>query len=191
MNYLFQRTNLNTVSVLFLGFLLMTLISCNGTTGIPELKGRITEAEISTFQKSFGMSIVAISNAYKNNGDYKYIAQNHVEKYYGFDDGKVLFKASNSNDLPFRSTYEGALSYYIGNNPSYPDDNGFALADWVNVNWKNAGIINDEKIAIAIGQSVYKDANGDEYIKNYTMCFKKDMNDRLMLIAHKSSSPCI
>ena len=148
---------------------------------------RITEAEIVEFQKGYGISIVAIGNTYRNGGDFELAASNHIQKYYGFDDGKVLFKPTFAEDEPVRTTFEGALSFFIGENESYPTDEGFALTRWTQVKWKNAGIINDENIAIAMGRTTYIDEDDNELVKDYTMCFKKDANGKLHLIAHKAS----
>lgn len=150
----------------------------------------ISEAEVIAFQKGFGISLNNIANVYQKKGDYKTEAKNHIEKYYGLDEGKVLVKHVDSNDEKIRMTYEGILSYLIADNPSYPDDEGFALQSWTNMNWKNYGIINDDNIAIAIGQSKYLDEKEREQIKNYTMCLKKYAGDKVKLIGYHSSFNC-
>ncbi len=164
--------------------------ACTSTVKNSTAAAPIRQSEIIAFQQGFGVSLNGISNAFINKLDYTTAARNHIEKYYGFDFNEVLFKANDSVEDPFRSTYEGILSYLIGGNDSFPDDKGFALQNLIKVNWKNAGIINDHNIAIAIGQSTYQKKDGSVVKQNYTMCFKKDVQGKLKLIAHKTALPC-
>lgn len=182
-------TTVSLLILLFVGFFLCSISSCNPVEA-PTKNLSISESEITAFQQSFGVSLNSISNAIANKGDVEVAAKNHIEKYYGFDDGKVIFKADRSDESPFRNTYEGVLSYLIGNNVAYPDDKGAVLPDWRKVNWKNAGIINDGDVAIAMGQSVFVNEGREVQKQNYTMAFKKNKNGKLKLIAHKTSMPC-
>jgi hypothetical protein len=45
-----------------------------------------------------------------------------------YDNGTVLFKPTLTfGDQTFRLDKEGAAAYFIGGNPKYPNDTGFAL----------------------------------------------------------------
>ncbi len=184
----FSSLLVSLLILLFVGFVLCSLTSCTPVDG-PK-KRTISESEITRFQQSFGVSLNAISNAIAKKTDVEVAAKNHIEKFYGFDEGKVIFKADRSADSPFRNTYDGVLSYLIGDNAAYPNDNGSVQPNWRKMNWKNAGIINDGNVAIAMGQSVFVNEGKEVKKQNYTMAFKKNEDGQLKLIAHKTSMPC-
>jgi len=68
------------------------------------------------------------------------MAINHINKFYVYQYRDVLFKPTLAYIKQFRLDFTGALSYFIGGNPDYPKDNGFAILPWVNIEWENAGI---------------------------------------------------
>lgn len=173
-------------------FILAALLvySCQTHSAELGVTERITESEIKRFQSEWALSFIGISNAKKNDGNFKGAAQRHVQNLYGFDEGKVLYKPYNTMDKSFRTTEEGAISYLIGDNKSFPEDQGFALEAWKNVRFENIGIINDSSIAIAMGTLYFEHDNGSETRKNYTLCFKRNAEGKLKIIAQKSSFPC-
>ena len=64
----------------------------------------------------------------------------------------MLFKPTLAAVDQFRSTLDSALSYFVGQNPSFPEDNGFAIKPWSKVRWKNYGIVNNScTMAVAMG----------------------------------------
>ncbi len=177
-------------SIAALAFMLILFDSCQREMNGENIRDRITESEVLRAQKAWGVSLTGIGVAYENGGDYEEAARRHIEKFYGFDDGKVLFKPTQAQEKPFRTTFEGALSYFIGGNQAYPEDTGFALNRWTNVRWENAGIINEDgNMALAMGNYYFKDQNGEEIKTEYTMCFIKDAEGDLKIIAHKSALP--
>lgn len=175
---------------LFVLTLSVVIISCNQSTDQLPITERITESEIKKIQNELSLSLIGIGNAYKNEGDYKATAVRHIERFYGFDDGKVLYKPYRTMNKPFRTTAEGALSYLIGDNAAFPEDEGFAIQPWIRIRWENAGIINDSNIAIAMGTAYFEHENGSETRKNYTLCFKRNPQGDLKIITQKTSSPC-
>ncbi len=167
-----------------------TVISCNNNPRSNQVEPTISEAEIISIQKAWSVSLSGIGNAYKNKGDYKSAAQNHVQKFYGYDMGKVLYRPAAGLEKPFRLTEEGAISYLIGGNPTFPSDTGFALEHWKNTRWENSGIINgDGNIAIAMGKC-YLTNDASELVIDYTISYKKDKNGNIKIIAQKTSIPC-
>ena len=59
------------------------------------------------------------------------VAGNMIDKLYFYDFGEVLFKPTLSGgSQTFRPTKEGALSYFVGHNSSYPNDSGFGIKFW-------------------------------------------------------------
>ena len=93
----------------------------------------------------------------------------------------------------FRSTKEGALSYFIGGNPDFPEDTGFALKRWVNVRYDNNaaenGIQIHGEIAITMGNFYLTNSEGKEIVVEKTLVFRRCSDGKLRLCAHKSALP--
>ncbi len=171
------------------------LCACATEPGGPASTGRysqacITEQEVVAAQQAWGDGIVAIGQAYANGGDHVTAANEHINKFYAYDLGLVLFKPTLASDEQFRASYDGALSYFVGGNPSYVEDKGFALRPWTKVRWANAGIANNTcNVAIAMGNYFFTPAEGAEVKVEYTIGYVKDVNGDLRMIVHKSSLP--
>ena len=90
----------------------------------------ITEQEVVTAQKAWGNGIVRIGQAFANGGDYTKAAADHINRFYAYDLSLVLFKPTLASVDQFRASFDGALSYFVGGNPSYTEDKGFALKPW-------------------------------------------------------------
>ncbi|MEM7688446.1 MAG: phosphoribosyl-AMP cyclohydrolase [Pseudomonadota bacterium] len=151
----------------------------------------ITEQEVIKAQKAWGDGIVKIGQIYSDGGDYRAAAADHINTFYGYDINQVLFKPTLARDAQFRLTFDGALSYFVGDNPSYPEDKGFAIAPWSAVRWQNAGITNNVcGMAIAMGNYFFTPAEGGEETKvEYTIGYVKDDAGDLRMIVHKSTIP--
>ncbi len=61
----------------------------------------------------------------------------------------VLFKPTKAKEVPFRYTLEDALSYFIGG--KYPEDSGFALEPWKEINFDVKGEIYLGDVALSQG----------------------------------------
>ena len=88
---------------------------------------------ISDAVSAWGDSLLEISNAYENSGIEKAtsVAGGVLDSLYGYNLGPVLFKPTLSGgSQTFRLTREGALSYFVGQNPVYPHDSGFGIKFW-------------------------------------------------------------
>lgn len=151
----------------------------------------ISEAEVIEAQTAWGNGIVNIGKAYASNGDYVQAAKDHIQNFYGYDLGSVLFKPTLAAQKQFRNTFDAALSYFVGGNESYPEDKGFAIKGWTKVRWENAGIINNNcKVAIAMGNYYFSPADGSADVKvEYTFAYVKDRNNHLKIAVHQSSVP--
>lgn len=172
--------------VLSLGF----LVSCQ--TSSPKLTNNscITEQEVVKAQKAWSDGIVKIGNVYREKGDYVAAASEHINKYYAYDLSLVLFKPTLASVQQFRASFDGALSYFVGGNPSYPEDKGFAITPWKSVRWENAGITNNAcNMAVAMGNYYFKPYKGDEVKVEYTIGYMKDSEGNLKMAVHKSSMP--
>lgn len=151
----------------------------------------ISESEVIDAQQAWGDGIVSIGKVYTEGGDFKTAAKNHIEEFYGYDMGKVLFKPTLAADKQFRNSFDAALSYFVGDNATYPEDKGFAIKPWTNVRWENAGIINDKQsnMALAMGNYYFTTTEGDEVKVEYTFAYVRDKDGKLKIVAHKSALP--
>ena len=192
MTYLKKRLPLIFFTLGMFSFAIL-LNSCEESkdNSVSEVEGRpIKESEILAFQKAYGVSFNAIATAIEDEGYYESAARKHIEQHYNFAEGDVMFKIGNDENAPFRYTADGLLSYLIGKNKQFPNDEGIANQNWRKIDWDNSGIINEGNVAIVIGRVKMTNEDNDEINQNYTMGLKRDSNGALRLIAHKISQPC-
>ncbi|NJK88620.1 MAG: phosphoribosyl-AMP cyclohydrolase [Myxococcales bacterium] len=150
----------------------------------------ITEQEVVEAQRAWGDGIVKIGNVFSEGGDYTKAAADHINQFYGYDLSLVLFKPTLASQEQFRASFDGALSYFVGGNPSHAEDKGFALRPWTKVRWSNSGIINNScTMAVAMGNYFFTPANGDEVKVEYSIGYVKDRNGDLRIVLHQSSLP--
>ena len=150
----------------------------------------ITEVEVVAAQKAWGEGIVHIGKVFTDGGDYEKAASDHIQNHYAYDLGMVLFKPTLASEEQFRGTFDAALSYFVGDNDTYPEDKGFAIKPWTKVRWHNIGIINGgTNMAIAMGNYYFTTTDGDEVKVEYTLGYVKDRNNKLRIVVHKSALP--
>ena len=151
----------------------------------------ITEQEVVAAQKAWGEGIVKIGEVYSDGGDYEKAAADHISQFYAYDQSLVLFKPTLASVEQFRPSFDGALSYFVGGNPSYPEDKGFAITPWTDVRWQNAGITNNIcHMAVAMGNYYFTPASGGDEVKvEYTIGYIRDAEGDLRMTVHKSTIP--
>lgn len=156
--------------------------------------GPITEADVNAAQTAWCDALVTMGRVYSEGGDYKAVAGLLIDDLYDYRDGTVFFKptlAFGAN--AFRSTKEGALSYFIAGNPNFPEDAGFALKRWVQVRYDNNaadnGIQIHGDIAITMGNFYLTNSAGEEITVEKTLVFRRRSDGKLRLCAHKSALP--
>ena len=111
----------------------------------------ISEQAILDAQKAWGDGIVKIGQAFLDQGDYRSVAEEHINQFYNYAEGSVLFKPTLVSDKQFRQDFDGALSYFVGGN-SDCRDHGFAIKPWSEVAWGEAvGTKIDGNMAMAMG----------------------------------------
>ena len=160
----------------------------------PVKKEMITEAEVNAAQQAWCDGLVKIGKVHKEGGDYKAVAAQIINDLYDYNDGKVFFKPTLAfGKNTFRSSKEGALSYFVGGGKDFPEDSGFALKHWVKVRYDNNaaenGIQIHGDIAITMGNVYLTNANGDEVTVDKTFVFRKCKDGKLRLCVHKSALP--
>jgi hypothetical protein len=151
----------------------------------------ITEREVVDAQKAWGEGIIAIGKTYSEGGDYTAAAASHINRFYGYDLSLVLFKPTLASLDQFRTSFDAALSYFVGGNPSFPEDKGFAIKPWTKVRWKNYGIVNNScNMAVAMGNYWFTPADGGPETKvEYTFGYVRGEDGALKIVVHHSSVP--
>jgi len=148
----------------------------------------IKEEEILLNQEKWKNGIIKIGKLKDDFDECKDFAQSFIDELYAFAYGKVLFKPTRASVKQFRSDRQSALSYFIGGNDKYNEDTGFALNPWINISFKNTGIILEENRAIAMGNYYFTDSKENIIKVEYTFCYKKYSNG-LRIDVHHSSFP--
>ncbi len=158
-------------------------------------KPTITVEEVNAAQQAWCDALVKIGKIHTEKGDAKAFAEQVLTEAYDYDNGQVFFKptlAFGANT--FRNTKEGALSYFVGGNPKFPEDKGFALTPWVKARYDNAGEGNNGiqihgDLAITMGNVWVTNKDGKEVMVDKTWVFKKGTDGKLRIIVHKSALP--
>ncbi|EOC7934813.1 hypothetical protein ACI8HB_003639 [Vibrio cholerae] len=143
----------------------------------------ISTLEVEAAQQGWGEGIVKIGKA----KDPRKAAIEHLDEFYAFDNGQVLFKPTLASADQFRGTKKEALSYFIGQDLA--EDKGFALAPYTKVRWENEGIVTDDDSAMAMGNYFFTKTNGEEVKVEYSFGYIKDKNGKLKINLHHSSMP--
>jgi hypothetical protein len=155
----------------------------------------VTYDEVNAAQQVWCDALVSIGKTYSEGGDYKGLAEQVITEAYNYDIGKVFFKPTLAyGDQTFRPTKKGALSYFVGGDPEFPNDKGFALKPWVKARYDNMGDNNEGiqiygSVAITMGNVWVTDKDGNEVMVDKTFVFRKGKDGKLRLIVHKSSLP--
>jgi len=155
----------------------------------------ITYDEVNAAQQAWCDALVKIGKLKEEGGDYKAYAEKVLSEAYNYDYGKVFFKPTLAfGDQTFRNDKKGALAYFVGGDPDYPNDKGFALTPWVKARYDNAGDHNEGiqiygSVAITMGNMWVTDKTGKEVMVDKTWVFKKGKDGKLRIIVHKSALP--
>jgi len=160
---------------------------------VPYVDGTsVTRADVEAAQKAWGDALVSVSRTYDDQGlaAAKTLAQQVIDVAYGYQYGPVLFKPTlTSGNQTFRTTREGALAYFVGNDPNFPADSGFALNHWRNVEIQNAAIFTDGNTGSSTGNVIITDRDGKATVVDKTWTFFKAPDGKLRIVAHHSSLP--
>ena len=152
----------------------------------------ISESEVLAAQKAWGEALVAISTTYDTKGiqTAKALAGKVIDAAYGYQFGPVLFKPTLTvAPQTFRTTRAGALAYFVGGDPAFPMDRGFALNSWRKVEIKNSAIFISGNTATSMGNVMITNKEGKVTTVDKTWQFIKDDNGKLRIVLHHSSLP--
>lgn len=179
-------------SLIAAGALLAAVATAPAAWANATYSGALTEAEVLAAQKAWGEALVAIAREHETGGHAKAkaLASTVLDKAYGYNLGPVLFKPTlTSAPQTFRTTKDGALAYFVGGDPQYPNDKGFALQGWRSVEIKNAAVQIHGDTASTTGNVIMTDKNGKTTIVDKSWTFKKTDDGAIRIVAHHSSLP--
>lgn len=155
----------------------------------------ITYDEVNAAQQAWCDALVRIGQLKQEGGDYRAYAEQVLSEAYNYDQGKVFFKPTLAyGEQTFRNDKKGALAYFVGGDPDYPNDKGFALTPWVKARYDNAGSGNEGiqiygSVAITMGNVWVTGVDGKEVMVDKTWVFRKGKDGKLRIIVHKSALP--
>lgn len=190
--------NATAIVVIFAAIFSFGITSCkqtsqdnqNSVLAQTETSTLITKQEILDAQKAWGEGIVKIGKVYLDKGDYRTTATEHINEFYNYQEGKVLFKPTLASEKQFRTDFQGALSYFVGGDENYREDHGFAIQPWSSVSWENIGTKIIGNMAIAMGNYYFTPAKGGEKVKvEYSFAYTKNQEGKLKIILHDSHLP--
>ena len=154
----------------------------------------IVQQDILNALSEWGDSLIAISQPYENDGlrSAREIAEQVLDRLYGFELGPVLFKPTLSGGAQtFRLTKMGALSYFIGNDPEYPNDSGFGIKYWRSIESETSATFIQNDVAMWMGWVSFIDKNNEVIKVDKTFGYTRDKHGSLKIILHHSSLPFV
>jgi hypothetical protein len=154
----------------------------------------ITEQQVNAAQQDWCDGLVNVAQTHARGGDAKAAAAKMIDKLYDYADGKVFFKPTLAfGPRTFRPTREGALAYFVGGNPNFPEDTGFALKGWTKARYDNNAAENGIQIhgdtAFTMGNVYITGPDGKEVMVDKTFVFRRCKDGNLRLCVHKSALP--
>lgn len=150
----------------------------------------ITEAEVQAAQQAWCNALVDISATGAKSGQpaAQALVEQVIDAAYGYQMGAVLFKPTlTTNPQTFRTTREGALAYFVGGNPAFPQDTGFALKGWQQCSAENAAIFISGNSASSMGKVRLLGNDGKTTTVDKTWKYVKDDAGKLRIVLHHSS----
>ena len=152
----------------------------------------ISESQVLAAQQVWCNALLAISKAYRSGGAAaaRSTALSALDSAYGYQYGAVAFKPTlTSGTQTFRPTKEGALAYFVGGNPAYPNDKGFAIKPWTACAVRNQVIQLHGQFAITMGNVDLTDATGKVTTVDKTWGFFREPDGEIRIVLHHSSLP--
>jgi hypothetical protein len=152
----------------------------------------ISEAQVLQAQKDWCAGLLAISGAYRSGGfaNAKATAIQVLDQAYGYQYGAVAFKPTLTlAPQTFRATKDGALAYFVGGDPRYPSDKGFAIKPWKTCEVRNQVIQLHGMFATTMGNVDLTDEKGALTTVDKTWTFIREPDGNIRIVLHHSSLP--
>ncbi len=148
----------------------------------------VKNEDVEEAQSAWAASIIEIGASPTWEAAYE-CAEKAVKNLYLIEDDTLLFCPTKASEQQFRGTLKSAVSYFVGHDHEYEEDQGFALKPWVNIRFENAGIIVKEGIALSMGNYYFTDKEGDEVKAEFTFAHIRDKEGNLKIQLHHSAFP--
>lgn len=158
----------------------------------PVANRAITQAEVLAAQQGWCQALLDIGAAHTQGGQpaAKALAEKVIDTAYGYQFGPVLFKPTLTvAPQTFRTTRAGALAYFVGGDPAFPKDEGFALKGWTRCEVKNSAVFIAGDSASTLGNVSFTGKDGKVTTVDKTWGYVKDDAGRLRIVVHHSSLP--
>lgn len=181
-----------TCSALALPLLLASTGAARADSLPMRMNTNITEQQVVNAQQGWCNGLLAISKAYSTGGfaAAETTANKILDQAYGYQYGAVAFKPTlTQNPQTFRGTKAGALAYFVGGNPSYPNDKGFAIKPWQKCAIRNQMIQLHGEMAITMGNVDLTDSSGKVTTVDKTWAFVREPDGEIRIVLHHSSLP--
>ncbi len=179
---------------LAIAFLAVPFVTGAASAQTALLNKGISEPEVLAAQKGWCSALVQISDTYAAKGlpEAKQLASKVVDEAYGYQMGPVLFKPTlAAAPQSFRTTREGAISYFVGGDQAFPHDHGFATKNWKKCDIENAAVFIAGDTATTMGNVRFTDKDGKVTVVDKTWEFVKDNEGKLRIMVHHSSLPFV
>ncbi|MEB3333934.1 MAG: phosphoribosyl-AMP cyclohydrolase [Cyanobacteriota bacterium] len=152
----------------------------------------ITEAQVLQAQQAWCAGLLSISQAYASGGltKAKALASQVLDQAYGYQYGPVAFKPTLTiAPQTFRPTKAGALAYFVGGDPSFPNDKGFAIKPWKSCVVRNQVIQLHGMFATTMGNVDLTNDKGVVTTVDKTWTFIREPDGSVRIVLHHSSLP--
>jgi hypothetical protein len=150
----------------------------------------ITEACLIDAHQGWINGLLAIAEANRTGGDPRAVAKEVIQNGYNYDFAPVLFKPTLTfGEQTFRTTAEGALAYFVGGNPEFAYDEGFALKGWTAVHPRNAAFFIEGNLGITMGHFTFVNESAEEVTVEKTFVFRRGDCGAMRIVLHKSAIP--
>ncbi|MCC5925881.1 MAG: phosphoribosyl-AMP cyclohydrolase [Bacteroidetes bacterium] len=179
----------NILSYAFVGLFMLSATACASNSNANSYgtdRNEITRAMIEQAQEGWIAALVSVGAA----EDPSARAYEVLTNYYDFSGSGVLFKPTLTHgEQTFRMTKDGALSYFVGGNAAFAQDDGFALRPYVSGVADIKDVVIVGKAAIAMGNITLTAYDGSTVMVDKTFGYRMDENGNLRIITHHSSLP--
>jgi hypothetical protein len=168
------------------------LLALPALAEVPVANRAITQAEVLTAQQGWCQALLDIGAAHAQSGQTaaKALAEKVIDTAYGYQLGPVLFKPTLTvAPQTFRTTRAGALAYFVGGDPAFPKDEGFALKGWKRCEVNNSAVFIAGDSASTQGNVSFTGKDGKVTTVDKTWGYVKDDAGRLRIVVHHSSLP--
>lgn len=159
---------------------------------VTPMSTNITEAQVLQAQRAWCDALLAISRAYRTGGAplARATADKVLDGAYGYEYGPVAFKPTlTSGQQTFRPSRAGALAYFVGGDPQFPGDSGFAIKPWTACAIRNQVVQLHGIFAITMGNVDLTDSSGKVTTVDKTWGFLREPDGETRIVLHHSSLP--